>query len=98
MPRRPPRSTLFPYTTLFRSDVHGPEISAILGGGIDRILTCERTEIFTGTYQAEDLVSFFGSAWNDESHRERMRFIASTACRAGDPEHDQRRDGQAQSH
>src|SRR5690349_23670519 len=22
MPRRPPRSTLFPYTTLFRSDIH----------------------------------------------------------------------------
>src|SRR5947208_6126300 len=25
MIRRPPRSTLFPYTTLFRSDVAGPE-------------------------------------------------------------------------
>src|SRR3989440_3544192 len=24
MIRRPPRSTLFPYTTLFRSDPHGP--------------------------------------------------------------------------
>src|SRR5947209_15265818 len=24
MPRRPPRSTLFPYTTLFRSDLVGP--------------------------------------------------------------------------
>src|SRR3712207_8179126 len=24
MMRRPPRSTLFPYTTLFRSDLHGP--------------------------------------------------------------------------
>src|SRR5260221_2289887 len=26
MIRRPPRSTLFPYTTLFRSGVHGPAI------------------------------------------------------------------------
>src|SRR3712207_8188117 len=25
MIRRPPRSTLFPYTTLFRSDPHGPD-------------------------------------------------------------------------
>src|SRR5947207_3753246 len=31
MSRRPPRSTLFPYTTLFRSDVDGAG-EAILGG------------------------------------------------------------------
>src|SRR3712207_7410940 len=33
MIRRPPRSTLFPYTTLFRSDLHQPvgEIRAELG-------------------------------------------------------------------
>src|SRR5687768_18202461 len=28
MIRRPPRSTLFPYTTLFRSDISGDEIEA----------------------------------------------------------------------
>src|SRR2546422_8555593 len=33
MIRRPPRSTLFPYTTLFRSDVELPEVPpAQLGG------------------------------------------------------------------
>src|SRR3712207_7127133 len=33
MIRRPPRSTLFPYTTLFRSDVHGcrAELEDLLG-------------------------------------------------------------------
>src|SRR4051794_41731108 len=30
MRRRPPRSTLFPYTTLFRS--HGPAVGPTLGG------------------------------------------------------------------
>src|SRR2546425_9048094 len=30
MIRRPPRSTLFPYTTLFRSDVKAPERQALL--------------------------------------------------------------------
>src|SRR5256885_11847734 len=30
MIRRPPRSTLFPYTTLFRSDHHGVEALALL--------------------------------------------------------------------
>src|SRR5260370_31075204 len=34
MIRRPPRSTLFPYTTLFRSDVpHVEEVEADHGGG-----------------------------------------------------------------
>src|SRR3712207_8798344 len=29
MIRRPPRSTLFPYTTLFRSAVHGREVGGV---------------------------------------------------------------------
>src|SRR6266496_1776504 len=29
MIRRPPRSTLFPYTTLFRSDYHEPALAAL---------------------------------------------------------------------
>src|SRR3712207_8188126 len=32
MIRRPPRSTLFPYTTLFRSEVRNDEIVAVLSG------------------------------------------------------------------
>src|SRR2546427_3519879 len=32
MIRRPPRSTLFPYTTLFRSRAHRPLLSAVGGG------------------------------------------------------------------
>src|SRR5689334_23623073 len=43
MIRRPPRSTLFPYTTLFRSaqrdgaavDVHDRRVDAQLAGGVD---------------------------------------------------------------
>src|SRR2546430_3251988 len=31
MIRRPPRSTLFPYTTLFRSRVGGPGLPAVVG-------------------------------------------------------------------
>src|SRR3712207_7834528 len=33
MIRRPPRSTLFPYTTLFRSEVRGPGPARADGGG-----------------------------------------------------------------
>src|SRR3989442_7016993 len=35
MIRRPPRSPLFPYTTLFRSDAAGPAEGAHLGAGVD---------------------------------------------------------------
>src|SRR3712207_7599888 len=35
MIRRPPRSTLFPYTTLFRSDVVGQVGDESVGGGIE---------------------------------------------------------------
>src|SRR5258708_31809879 len=38
MIRRPPRSTLFPYTTLFRSDIAGAQRSLNRFGRVDRIL------------------------------------------------------------
>src|SRR2546422_6126994 len=34
MIRRPPRSTLFPYTTLFRSDVHSQPVVALERSGL----------------------------------------------------------------
>src|SRR5438445_9428553 len=36
MTRRPPRSTLFPYTTLFRSRRRGPRVSAAPGPDLRR--------------------------------------------------------------
>src|SRR2546422_3367190 len=36
MIRRPPRSTLFPYTTLFRSDQHGRPCRVCLASGASR--------------------------------------------------------------
>src|SRR5215813_15217119 len=37
MIRRPPRSTLFPYTTLFRPRQHGGDDPALRPGGPDRL-------------------------------------------------------------
>src|SRR3989449_6177196 len=34
MIRRPPRSTLFPYTTLFRSDGHMADLAGDVGGAV----------------------------------------------------------------
>src|SRR3712207_8246416 len=41
MMRRPPRSTLFPYTTLFRSIVGDPVLEHLTGLGVP-LVTCER--------------------------------------------------------
>src|SRR2546427_9417510 len=38
MIRRPPRSTLFPYTTLFRSLVSGGDVLAALEGAVETVL------------------------------------------------------------
>src|SRR5438132_3650836 len=70
MIRRPPRSTLFPYTTLFRSDVltsltpaqqvvkvvHG-ELVELLGGSGHRLSPDDRSEEHTSELQSHsDLV------------------------------------------
>src|SRR5207244_11941475 len=40
--RRPPRSTLFPYTTLFRSDPELPDLNLDLPGGQPRVFGAGR--------------------------------------------------------
>src|SRR5438309_3457926 len=59
MPRRPPRSTLFPYTTLFRSVGDVDEGRAILRSGADKLTVntaaLRRPELIT------DLAGEFGS-------------------------------------
>src|SRR5258708_10703077 len=69
MIRRPPRSTLFPYTTLFRSPKGNPECFALLielalvqidlGGNADQVsdgkrLVCVRSEEHTSELQSPD--------------------------------------------
>src|SRR5258708_23877631 len=49
MIRRPPRSTLFPYTTLFRSPVHEPAVA-------DPVATAER-KTYDGLARSEEHTS-----------------------------------------
>src|SRR3712207_8324407 len=60
MIRRPPRSTLFPYTTLFRSMSvqEATQISiAALGQGITPIVRCCKDALFEGTRRSEEHTS-----------------------------------------
>src|SRR3712207_9072520 len=63
MIRRPPRSTLFPYTTLFRSAVRSEARAVVVGGGVggcsvlywltrlgwDDVLLVERADLTSGS-------------------------------------------------
>src|ERR1039458_9711719 len=51
MIRRPPRSTLFPYTTLFRS-VHDRGLEHIFADGGERCGVCRRSEEHTSELQS----------------------------------------------
>src|SRR5256885_8407294 len=55
MIRRPPRSTLFPYTTLFRSHMHDGQICLPYPGGKVR-LAHPRARYTHGTYRRGDTV------------------------------------------
>src|SRR2546425_9096210 len=73
MIRRPPRSTLFPYTTLFRSSSHEPFVQ-------EPTITCS---IFvpstspTGTTRSGEP----GSATRSEEHTSELQSLAYLVCR-----------------
>src|SRR5207302_8558394 len=56
MLRRPPRSTLFPYTTLFRSEVRAAVtlLGELRAGSGDRISSFERSEEHTSELQSRE--------------------------------------------
>src|SRR5256885_9567567 len=102
MIRRPPRSTLFPYTTLFRS------ANAWLRIGTDNTITflCDRSEMGQGVYTALDRKStrlnsshlvisyavFCLKKKKDDqkSHDRPYTWCASRACAASGPVHSSR--------
>src|SRR5574337_1362168 len=52
MIRRPPRSTLFPYTTLFRSCTSSPKAYKVLGREPNHLLWLSRSEEHTSELQS----------------------------------------------
>src|SRR3712207_7144387 len=78
MIRRPPRSTLFPYTTLFRSFVGGPA-TAPLGTGSVRLETPDtnaRMTVGTGAYNGKSF-----SELRSEEHTSELQSRQYLVCR-----------------
>src|SRR2546426_9119762 len=78
MIRRPPRSTLFPYTTLFRSRRRGARPLGVRGGGLgraeDRALLQDRRRC-----DAEAQVS--GPLHRSEEHTSELQSPCNLVCR-----------------
>src|SRR3989441_3773961 len=90
MIRRPPRSTLFPYTTLFRSPFVEPCIKAILasartgevGDGKIFVQAIERViRIRTGENDNAALTAVNADAVRSEEHTSELQSLAYLVCR-----------------
>src|SRR2546430_8238950 len=68
MIRRPPRSTLFPYTTLFRSETDSPELME------------NQPELFAQHYAEAGLVEKSVACWGEAGHRSAARSAMAEAA------------------
>src|SRR2546427_4989041 len=89
MIRRPPRSTLFPYTTLFRSDLRAsdPRCAVLVEGGLRRP-PLERTPAVVELYQKARGVAFSlgldlgeGGTGRSEEHTSELQSQSNLVCR-----------------
>src|SRR2546426_2114175 len=71
MIRRPPRSTLFPYTTLFRSAARLSRELAGRGAEVVCLSTCNRTEVYVAAADAA----------RSEEHTSELQSPCNLVCR-----------------
>src|SRR3712207_8594158 len=80
MIRRPPRSTLFPYTTLFRSEINGAELKAMLENGVSAMPAVEgRFPQVSGLCFTYDIAAPAGSRVTGAVDRKSTRLNSSHA-------------------
>src|SRR2546425_1435859 len=82
MIRRPPRSTLFPYTTLFRSRAIGGKGDDLFGALHIRTVTAER--IFPGwqhEFEHRGRADVLGEKRRSEEHTSELQSLAYLVCR-----------------
>src|SRR2546427_9366527 len=81
MIRRPPRSTLFPYTTLFRS-YHIEDASCIdpeAGAIRFRPVGAKEEQVVTGWLRSGPLTG--GTGWRSEEHTSELQSQSNLVCR-----------------
>src|SRR5687767_15712191 len=83
MIRRPPRSTLFPYTTLFRSEAGANPISQLaftLANGFTYVETYLARGMDVDDF-APNLSFFFSNGMRSEEHTSELQSLAYLVCR-----------------
>src|SRR3712207_8106104 len=82
MIRRPPRSTLFPYTTLFRSIAPDPEGDPVLAGFADALAAAQALQ-WIGYLSTIGVYGDHGGAWIDrsEEHTSELQSRQYLVCR-----------------
>src|SRR3712207_8677886 len=81
MIRRPPRSTLFPYTTLFRSRLAGDALS-VQQHVARRLAEAARAGVFAADGEARHLVQHVErGAWRSEEHTSELQSRQYLVCR-----------------
>src|SRR2546427_2396748 len=73
MIRRPPRSTLFPYTTLFRSGRHGL--------AVERRLSCNSWGAVVGMVVDGLGFTYMPEQWRSEEHTSELQSQSNLVCR-----------------
>src|SRR2546427_10725472 len=73
MIRRPPRSTLFPYTTLFRSKENETNVGFVVGGNFNFGLV--------GIHLAYDSEKFDDGKMRSEEHTSELQSQSNLVCR-----------------
>src|SRR3712207_6865653 len=76
MIRRPPRSTLFPYTTLFRSLVGGPHRQTVQGA-----TPCVRARMSAPGCRSPSAQGRWGSRTRSEEHTSELQSRQYLVCR-----------------
>src|SRR5438093_7483424 len=84
MPRRPPRSTLFPYTTLFRSNAgqHGLGLMLTPGGGLHAIMrnNGRSGDVVHPSKKANEF-AILSLTWRSEEHTSELQSLTNLVCR-----------------
>src|SRR3712207_8379688 len=84
MIRRPPRSTLFPYTTLFRSAIHGRAHGYAITSHIQRasadLLRVEEGSLYPALHRMEQ-DGWLKAEWRSEEHTSELQSRQYLVCR-----------------
>src|SRR2546430_10371849 len=82
MIRRPPRSTLFPYTTLFRSDIVGDDALGFIHRGSYSTLTHFPGKPFDNNYTLNTVdICPVGALTRSEEHTSELQSQSNLVCR-----------------